>query len=446
MRHQALPFMAVLLGVVWGSHTADAQANRLTVGEAVRLSLEHHPRLGVAHAARAAATAAFGEAKSSRIPSARAQASLTRFQEPMIVAPLHRFDVTSPPQFDPALIQSRLTIAYTLFDGGRRGARVGRARAAAASAGSEMTSVHMAVIEEVTTAYLSALTTSGIDGANRSTVAALEAQRRRTQQLLTEGRAARVELLRVDAALAQARAERIASHAESDLALRTLARLIGWDTDSIAAAGLVGVTLVGRSMEPSLNERAKRANPDLETARHRAAAEHAAARAARSEWFPTVQLSAGYVTFGSGSGNFAAEWQGGVAVSYPLFTGGARRSRNAQASARAERADAEVRLAELQIDAAVDRAVAQLRDSEGRVTALALAVDHLSEVARIEQLALATGAGVQADYITAEAGLATARANLIRARYAVIGARVGLARILGDLSLEWLADHMEEGP
>ncbi|MEE8117799.1 MAG: TolC family protein, partial [Gemmatimonadales bacterium] len=267
--------MAVLLGIVWGSHAAYAQTNRLTVGEAVRLSLEYHPRLGVARAARAAATAALGEAKSSRIPGAQAQASLTRFQEPMIVAPLHRFDVTSPPRFDPALVQSRLTIAYTLFDGGGRGGRVGQAKAAAASAGSEITSAHMTVIEDVTTAYLSALTASGIDDANRSAVTALESERRRTQQLLTEGRAARVELLRVDAALAQARAERIASHAESDFALRTLARLVGWDADSIVAAQLVGVNLVARSIEPSLNERAKRANPDLESARHRAAAEHA---------------------------------------------------------------------------------------------------------------------------------------------------------------------------
>ena len=136
----------------------------------------------------------------------------------------------------------------------------------------------------------------------------------------------------------------------------------------------------------------------------------------------------------------------GVVVSYPLFTGGGRSSRIASATARRARMEEEVRLTELQIDAATDRAVAQLRQSGARVTALARAVDHLTEVARIEQLALAAGAGVQTDYISAEATLATARANLVRARHSVIAARVTLARILGELSAGWLDEYLESGP
>lgn len=424
---------------------AAAQSDPITLPDAVRMALDYHPRLQMARAARDDATSTLAEARSSRIPRAQAEATVTRFQEPMIIAPLHEFDFTTPPQFDAALIQSRFTVGYTLFDGGRRSAGIGRARAIEQSAEAFVASEHMALIEEVTTAYLDVLTADGVDDANRRGVIALEAEMHRTGQLLSEGRAARVELLRAEAALAQAQAERIASSAALEIALKNLARLIGVDAGLVSASRLVSVDPVQRPIEGLLNERAKIANPDVQGARQRAMAAQAVARAARAEWFPTFRLSGGYVTYGGASGNFSAEWQGGVTVSYPLFTGGGRSSRTASAAARAVRAEEEARLAELRIDAAVDRAIAQLRESDGRVTALGLAVDHLSEVARIEQLSLAAGAGVQTDYIAAEANLASARANLVRARHAAIAAHVGLARILGELSAEWLADYLGGG-
>lgn len=437
--------VAVASAVPYGITPAAAQGGALTIHQAARQALEHHPRLSMARATRDDAVAAHGEARSSRIPGVHAEATLTRFQEPMIVAPLHRFDITAPPQFDPTLIQSRLTLGYTLFDGGRRGARVGQARAVEESAGVGLLSAEMAVIEEVTAAYLNALTAAGVDDAAGKRLVALEGERRRTQQLLSQGRAARVELLRVEAALAQSRADRISSAAELEVTLRTLARLIGEETHLVTATGLVDVAMVERPLDAETNQTAQFGNLELQIARRQAIAERAAARGARAEWLPSVRLSAGYVTFGSVGGNFSAEWQGGVAVSYPLFTGGGRRSRTARASARALRAEEEVRLVELQVNQAVDRAVAQLREGQARVTALSSAVDHLSEVTRIEQLSLSAGAGVQTDYITAEANLAAARADLVRSRNNVFRAHIALARIGGKLSLEWLAQYLEDG-
>ncbi len=445
VRTLCLAVVAVASTVPPGTRSAAAQGGALTIHQAARQALEHHPRLSMARAARDDAVAAHGEARSSRIPGARAEATLMRFQEPMIVAPLHRFDITVPPQFDPTLIQSRLTLGYTLFDGGRRGARVGQARAVEESAGVGLLSAEMTVIEEVTAAYLNALTAAGVDDAASRSLVALEGERRRTQQLLSQGRAARVELLRVEAALAQGRADRISSAAELEVSLRTLARLIGEEAHLVTAARLVDVALVERPFGGDTNQTAQFGNPELQIARQQAIAERAAARAARAEWLPSVRLSAGYVTFGSADGKFSAEWQGGVAVSYPLFTGGGRRSRTARASARALRAEEKVRLVELQVNQAVDRAVAQVREGQARVTALSSAVDHLSEVTRIEQLSLSAGAGVQTDYITAEANLAAARADLVRSRNNVFRARIALARIVGKLSLEWLAEYLEDG-
>ena len=45
---------------------------------------------------------------------------------------------------------------------------------------------------------------------------------------------------------------------------------------------------------------------------------------------PRLEASARYNEYGSAAGDFQGEWQGGMAVSYALFTGGARGHRSAQ--------------------------------------------------------------------------------------------------------------------
>jgi outer membrane protein TolC len=77
------------------------------------------------------------------------------------------------------------------------------------------------------------------------------------------------------------------------------------------------------------------------------------------------------------------------------------------------------------------------------VLAITRAVDHLAEVARIEQLALEVGAGTQTDYLRAAAELARTRAALVESRHAEIAATVELARLTGDLSTAWLERALE---
>jgi outer membrane protein len=422
---------------------AAAQDARLTLHDAVRRSLEHHPRLAAAEAGQAEAAAALREAGARRWPDASAQATMTRFQEPMIVAPLHELDLGTPPVFDRTLVQGRLSLGYVLFDGGRRGAGIGRARALDEAAAAGVAAARMQVMEDATSSYLGVLTSAGVAEAHRRRISALEAERQRVAQLLAEGRAARVELLRVEAALASARADLVAAEAAVDVAAGSLARVSGIDRRSITPSRLVDVT-AAPAVEPDVEPAdALEANPRVQQARRRAAALRQAERGARAAWFPTVNLTGGLLTFSGIEGHLSAEWQAGVAVSYPLFTGGGRGGAIDRAAAAASQGDEELRLVELQVQDEVERALASYRENRAQVAALSTAVEHLVEVARIEQLALSAGAGVQTDYLAAEADLARARAGLARARHMEILARVQLARTRGELTEAWLAAYLE---
>ncbi|HEX9579677.1 MAG TPA: hypothetical protein VF970_01095, partial [Gemmatimonadales bacterium] len=117
-----LPFCLVAL--VPASLSAQGREERLSLSAAVRLALASHPAVAAARARETETASRAREAAAARLPQLTTQASLTRFELPMIVAPLHGFDPNRPPTFDRTLIQGNGQVGYLLFDGGARGARI----------------------------------------------------------------------------------------------------------------------------------------------------------------------------------------------------------------------------------------------------------------------------------------------------------------------------------
>jgi outer membrane protein len=449
----AVARLAALLLLPGAAAGQDAAApDALTLEEAVRQALERHPSRALSASGEAGASAGVREAAAARLPSLSLDASLNRFQEPMVVAPLHGFDPARPPVFDRTLLQGSLTLAYTLFDAGAREARLEGARSRAAAASHAGTATDQALIRDVARSYLAALTAREVAGAIRSRVAALEAERARAARLHEAGRAPRVALLRADAALSAARAEARAAELEVETTARELARWTGESGDLAPARPLVPLRVVRGSGLPdaaSWRAQARRHSGELAALGARLAATEAGAREARSLWYPRVQLLGRYVEYGSGAtlegSGWQGEWQAGLLLSQPLLTGGARPAAADRAAAEREGTRAELALAVLRLDAAVDRAVAVVRAERSRAEALRVAVEQAAEVARIERLSLEEGAGLQTDYLAAEAELLRLRSAHAAARYAEVAARVELARAAGRLTPEWLGTELEAG-
>ncbi|MBI4520260.1 MAG: TolC family protein [Gemmatimonadetes bacterium] len=421
----------------------------LTLSEAVTAALAQHPSVAAGQARLDGARALTGEAEAARLPWLAVDGVANRFQEPMVVAPLHGFDIRQPPEFDRVLVQASASVSYTVFDGGARGARIDRARAQAAEAGVGVAASRITLVLSVVETYLRARATRELLDAHDRRIAALTAERDRVERLLAVGRAARVEVLRVEAALSQAQAERIAAAAQLDVAQRDLTRAMGADLDRVRRRSLASVAL-GPGAAPAGREdvlaRALAGNADIGRARSRVGATAAGRDEARAAWLPKLQLAGRFVEYGGGGGDFQGEWQGGVQLSYPLFTGGQRVSTSERAAAEERAAREDLRLAELRVGEVVDRALAALESAVARVAALTAAEARAGEVARIEQLALDVGAGVQTDYLTAEAELLSVRAALTEARQSRVLAAVELARVMGDLSAEWVDRNLEMQP
>lgn len=447
---RSVPLALLALTAATPTRQAHAQERGagLSLVEAVAHALEHYPGMSAArYAADGAASAAAG-ASAARWPSLLLSTSAFRYQEPMLVTPIHGFTPGLSPPFDENLLQGAASLRYTVFDGLGRGALIDASRAESEAASFEVTGTAQALAARVSAIYLGVLGSAAVLDAQDRRLTALDAERVRIGQLLEVGRAADVDLMRVEAARAAAQAERVSLAAALEVGERELSRLTGVPVDRTRAPRLAAVRLDRAPLEAreALLEEALRRNPVVLRSQSRSAAAQARSAAARSERWPQVDLAANYLGWASGQDDPIAEWNVGVAVSWPLFTGGRVGHQIQRSQAEAGAAAERLRLMETEVAEELDRTLSAVGEAEARVASLITAVTRSAEVARIEQLRLDAGSGVQRDYLDAEAVLFGNRAALVQAQYAEILARLQLARVTGQLDLGWLTTNFGDTP
>jgi adhesin transport system outer membrane protein len=440
--------LAVVPGQAPGQETSGpppGPTSPLTLPEAIEMALEFHPVVGEARAQVEVAGGVLNQTRSSLLPALVSDASLTRHREPMLVAPLHGFDPTMAPAFDQSLVRGNLTLSYSLFDGGARRARIDRAEAGAAAAHHGWQATEMNLTAEVSGAYLAVLSSVELMEASVRLREALEAEEGRVRQFLSEGKAARVDLLRVQASLSQAEATEISLRSRLEVAQGRLARLLGLGENEVRDRGLAGAALRALPVEPTpvVVGRAKEVSPELALARQQLVGARAGVREANASFLPNLRVAGAYSDFGTLEGGHVQEWQGSLQVSYPVFTGGAREGERQRAEAEERRVSEALRRIELAVEEGVEEATAAAVESRARREALERAVTQAEEVARIEALALEVGAGVQTDFLRAQAEFYQSQAALAEARHGETMAGIQLARVTGDLTLEWVREKME---
>jgi outer membrane protein len=283
-------------GAVAQTDPAAGPQRALRLDEAVDLALASYPAVAAADAGVDRAMAARREAGADRYPALHVGGSVTRFEEPMTVRPLHGFDPAQPPEFDRTLIQGELNVSYSLFDGGERAARVRRVDADVRAAGADAEGTRAAVTARVAAAYLAVLSSGDVADSHERRLDALREEERRVGALLAEGQAPEIQLLRVQAALAAAEAEAVAARGELATAELELARLTGASPDRTRRDGLVAVALRSDAA-PSRTvavERALAANPEVEAARRAVDGARASASMVRSARWPKVDAFGTY--------------------------------------------------------------------------------------------------------------------------------------------------------
>ena len=436
--HSCRARLAAIVALASLALPARGAAQTLTLADALDSALGTHPALVAADARVLAAEGAGDAARATRLPAATVTASLTRFEEPMVVAPLHSLNLTRPPAFDRTLVQGQLGARYTLFDGGARGSRIRGTDALHDATVAGRSSSEMRVLEETSAAYMATLTARAMLEAAQAQTAALGEERSRAQRHFEAGTAAELEVLRAEAVLQEARAEEASARARMGLAERALARLMGVAPQDVSGRTLAQVAL--RAVPPRGDDRS---SPLIQQADRSVAAAEARLAEERAARLPTVDAGAGLLDFGTTGGDHVLEWRAGFEVSWHVFTGGGRSAAVRRAASDVAAARGDLDAARLQVAQEIDASQTAVVEADARLEALEAAVAQWEEVARIEALALAAGSGEQRDLLGAEAGLFQSRAGHTLARQDALLARVRLARAEGVLSRTWINESLE---
>jgi len=430
---------------------ASAQVSPLDLATAVDRVLEVHPQLDVAWANQAERAAAAGEARVSRGPVVSGRVSALRYDDPMAVSPIHGFAPDQLPGFDETLLQGAIDVGFTLFDSGEQRARRRQAEELEQESVAALSETRQLLVARTVLAFADVGTRAEVLAAERSRREALARERQRAALRVEAGKAAELESLRAEAALAAADAAVVSAAAELDVAERELARLLDCEPEQTRAARLEPLVPAEHDerAEPTrraaLESAALNAAPAMERARRRLAAAEAGQSLARSAWFPRLGAVASLQHFGDSDLDFTSDWSAGLKLSVPIWNGTTAR-RVARARAGKEAALAAVADTALAVRSQLDRAVAAGLEAEARAAALGRAAAQLAEVARIEQLRLDVGAGTQVDYLAAVAELAATRARRSEAAAGALAARVEQARLAGQIGPEWIRRTFEEQP
>ena len=307
-----------------------------------------------------------------------------------------------------------LGLAWVLYDFGARAAGVDAQRFRLIARLLENDRTLLATVAEIEAAYYTARTARAAVSAQVEQEAALKASFDAVEVRLRGGLAARADLLRARAALAEATLAREAAEREvlrADAALKRAAGidqraelLLDWDIalPEEEASDALLADLLGE---------AERQRPDLLAVRAAAASARTDAARARAARWPRLALSgnAGRTYFLEDERTPSSTYSVGVTLSVPLFDGGrlAAEARAAERDADRLAAEADVTRADVARD--VTDAYHDLRHAQQRRAGVTLQFDSAAESAEAAQARYRAGVGSLLELLTAQADLARAR-------------------------------------
>jgi outer membrane protein len=407
-----------------------------SLGDLIDLAERHNPETRFAWERARAQAGALGLARSELYPALAATA-LSRLDRD------YAFFGTSFYRQTVQEFEGGLELSYTVFDFGARAGRIHAAQAELLAANSSFNDAHRRVIYQVEQAYYQRLNSAGQLGAAQSSLTNAQAVQQAAEDRLQHGLTTLPDVLEARSATAQAEYELQAVIGAQDIAQGTLAKALGTSpTFAIQVQPLdqlVTPDTLADTVDQALN-RAFQRRPDLMRQLAEVRSANARVKEARAAYYPTLGINAA----GAGQAFYAtqdsAPWVRnrdlagaiGLSLTWPLFDGGARKSRLDRAKAEVLSSEASLNSARDAIAEEVWRAYSNLRTAfRQRQSALALlSAAEQSYAAALESY----NQGVRnlLDVTAAQRTLAQARSADVLARTQVLASLAELAFRTGD--------------
>lgn len=430
MKRLALLLLASVSGMA-----AHAQASRESLSDAVTSALESNPLMMAQRRVRMGADENLIQARAGGLPSVSATGSFGGYQNQVGEQFTNASGRSFPRDGDSTRASVGLEVRQSLYSGGAVSARKRAAEADVDASQADLTDFEQDLILEVIRVFLDvrraeeALT---IRGAN---VDALALQVQAASDRFDVGEVTRTDVSQAQARAAGSRAALLAARSDLAASRAEFVELVG--RPAVQLAEPPAVPDLPGSLEAAI-ALGLEGNPDLAAARAREASAEAAARAAKGDRLPQVDLvgRAGWretywdTTLRDTDASIAAE------VRAPIFKGGEMRSKSRSAQLNADRARFERMAAERAVTQKVTQVWHELNSFREAVDASRAQVDAAAVALEGTQQELAVGERITLDVLDQEQELLDARLALIDSERSAYLAAHQLLAVTGRLSAE----------
>jgi outer membrane protein len=392
-----------------------------SLADVTATALKNHPLILQSNADVAAAVARKGQAQSAWYPSVNLSAGYARARS--FSASANR-NVTTPNEF----VQGNLN--WMLYDFGRTGASVDRADANAAIIRENAATTREDVVFVAAVAYYNVLRAEKTLEFQRENLRQQESLYRQASAFFEAGVRAKIDVVRAEANLYDARAQ--LSQAENGVRVARVTLLQRIGVDGPAGFRLSG-TLPEFSLPGTLQDwiaEAERNRPELRALveKERAAAE--SLRLARAGYLPFLAGSAGY---GYGAEEVPLQQSYGLSVSlnYPLFSGFQTREQAKEALATISSTQYEFIETKRRVRLQVEVSAYGVQEAQERLSARKKQRDASEENLRLATARYEVGAGDIIEMTDAQAQMVRAETDTINTAFDFAVSHASLLRAMG---------------
>jgi TolC family type I secretion outer membrane protein len=409
-----------------------AAGDRLTMQEAVQTALSHHPSLLAAQGALQVQQALVGQARSNYFPQLNLQANYTRatgnastsVQSSQALAVGRQTPSPSNTSFNN--YAATLTLQQRIFDFGKTIADVESAREAMQGSDWSSQDFRQTVTVNVKVAYFGLLQARRLVQVQEETVKQFKEHLDQAEGFFRAGTRTRYDVTTAEVNLTNAQLELIKAKNAEVVARVTLANAMGEPDRPIGEMeDLLSFKKVEMSEDQAIQE-ALDNRPDLLSLEAQRRAADATIRSARRNYFPVLSGVADYTWRGQDY-PLVWNWDVGVVLTIPLFSGYLTQSQVAAARANMIVADANKEVLRQNVVLEVHQVFANLVEAEERVQTSEVVVRQAEENLDLANGRFQAGVGTTVEQTDAQVLLTNAKTSRVQALYDY---RVGEAQLL----------------
>lgn len=325
-----------------------------------------------------------------------------------------------------------LTASLPIFTGGKLSGTIKQAKANYQYNEVGVQRTYNEMRSTVTDGYFNMLQADNIQKLSAESVTRLEDHLKNVQAQYDVGVVAKVDVLRSQVELANAKQTLIQAENSYQVAEANMNKIVGLPMDTnLKLDNLLVYNAYDKNMDDCLAYAAEH-RPELMQAKYNVDAAKGALLVARSGHMPQVAASASQSWSDSNwPGDEKGNWGVGVNVSMNVFDTGVTLSKIHGAEADLKKAEETYRNTVDSVNLDVRSNYLGLREAEKRISTTKLAVEQADEDYRIAQLRYMSGVGTNTDVLDAQVALTQAKTNYTKALYDYNTSKTALETSIG---------------